>query len=91
MGATIAGALKRRLLAAGFTRQPTCPGCSKQFDPSAFTSLGACRPCSDAWERDRAAHFDSIRDAYYGTPEEPVCDPTALGTGPFLPEDRDDA
>jgi hypothetical protein len=88
MAATLAGALKRRLLAGGCTSRPTCPGCSREFDPSAFTSLGACRPCSDAWERDRAAHDDASRAAYYGYGTLPTADMVPPAT-PFLPGDSD--
>ena len=81
MRATLAGALRRQLLARGLTKWPVCPSCNVQRDPKDFVKSGICWGC----EQDAKA-LDAVRAAYYGHGALPVADMVAPDA-PFLPAD----
>jgi hypothetical protein len=89
MAATLAGALKRRLLASGCTALPTCPQCCQPTDPRSFSGRGICQPCEVVVQaEEREVELADVRAAAYGYglhvdyPQD-----ARWPTDPFLPAD----
>ncbi len=89
MSATLAGALRRQLLARGCTPRPTCPQCGLQTDPKSFSGRGICQPCEVVVQaEEREAELADVRAAAYGYglhvdyPED-----ARWPSDPFLPAD----
>jgi hypothetical protein len=67
VSATLAGALRRQLLARGCTPRPTCPQCGLQTDPKSFSGRGICQRCEVVVQaEEREAELADVRAAAYG-------------------------
>ena len=86
-----AAALRRRLLAKGLTRLPTCEMCQREVPPKAIQA-DLCPSCKA--ERDEAAiYFQRLNDEtdwpVLPAPEYPMLGSEEAGR-PFLPDDAED-